>query len=120
MYIEDVSVHLSDTAAARVGNLGPTFASDRDPLVSASGSGVPPTLSGQRVEVLPTGWVRVHVSRDGRARSDGMGDAWDEADVWLAPGEVVALARLWNAAEGPPGGRAGWEASWGTRRGEGT
>lgn len=120
MYIEAVTVHLSDTAAARVGNLGPSFASDRDPLVPASGSRIPPTLYGQRVEVLPTGWVRVHVSRDGHARSAGMGDVWDEADVWLAPGEVVALARLWNAAEGPPGGRAGWEASWGTRRGEGT
>jgi hypothetical protein len=118
VYIEDVMVHLSSTAAACLGTLNVTFEPDHDLLAREPGSVVTRTLYGHRVEVLPTGWVRVHVSRDRDGPGGGKADAWDKGDVWLAPGEVVALTRIWSADGGPPGGEE-WEASWGTRRGEG-
>mgnify|MGYP003543435807 FL=1 len=119
MYIEDVIVHLSSAAGPRVGHLGVATVRGGEQIATASDSAAGHTLYGNRVEVLPTGWVRVHVSRDGDAHPDSTGEEWHESDVWLAPGEVVALTRIWNASDGPPGGRPGWEASWGTRRGEG-
>ena len=119
MYIEDVIVHLSSAATGCVGHLNVTFEPAHDLLVAAPDSAAAQTLHGQRVEVLPTGWVRVHVSRDPGVHRGAKGDVWDKGDVWLAPGEVVGLTRVWNASTGPPGGREGWEASWGTRRGEG-
>jgi hypothetical protein len=119
VYIEDVIVHLSSTAAACVGYLNVTFEPVHDLLLREPDSVVTQTLYGHRVEVLPTGWVRVHVSRDRDVHRGDKADEWDKGDVWLAPGEVVALTRVWSADGGPPGGKEGWEASWGTRRGEG-
>ena len=119
MYIEDVIVHLSSTAAACVGHLNVTFEPVHDLLLAAPEGPVTQTLYGHRVEVLPNGWVRVHVSRDPGVHRGEKGDVWDKGDVWLAPGEAVALTRVWNRSIGPPGGTDGWEASWGTRRGEG-
>jgi len=119
MYVEDVIVHLSPTAAACVGYLNVTFEPAHDLLQSAPESAVAHTLYGHRVEVLPTGWIRVHVSRGRDRHRGGKGDVWDKGDVWLAPGQVVALTRVWNAEAGAPGGKDTWEGSWGTRRGEG-
>lgn len=119
MYIEDVIVHLSPTAGACVGYLNVTFEPVHDLLLPVPDSAVSQTLYGRRVEVLPTGWVRVHVSRDRDAHRGEKGDIWEKGDVWFAPGEVVALTRVWKADVAPPGGEDGWDASWGTRRGEG-
>jgi hypothetical protein len=64
VYIEDVIVHLSSTAAACVGHLNLTFEPVHDLLLAAPEGTVTQTLYGDGVEVLPNGWVRVHVSRD--------------------------------------------------------
>ncbi|MGH3519337.1 MAG: hypothetical protein ACRDQ7_18340 [Haloechinothrix sp.] len=46
-----------------VGHLNVTFEPVHDLLLREPDSVVTQTLYGHRVEVFPTGWVRVHVSR---------------------------------------------------------
>ena len=98
---EGVAYLVLDTGA-----LGePLGARSRDPRV----------FPARRISVLPSGWVRAHVSRD-------VGGEQVLADVLFAPGEVLAIHHEWVATEGPGAEAAPtetadertrtWEASW--------
>jgi hypothetical protein len=98
---QGVAYLVLDTGLARE----PREARSRDPRL----------FPARRVSVLPSGWVRAHVSRD-------VGGEQVLADVLFAPGDVLVIHHEWVAKEGPGAEAApnetaeqrteGWEASW--------